>query len=108
MAQDEARSNWSYDLQGALVVVATVGWIFFGLASSGEDELPSCTDVWEVGDTLPSDYSGCEYPSGAADEGGVTCADGEVMFDYRNELHAVADAVIQDGYAEAYQDCLGG
>jgi len=96
-----------YDVWGVVVVVGTLALIVLGLVFSHED-LPACGEVWTAGSTLPRDYQGCQYPSGATAGAGFTCADCSILFDYRLQLYAVADGIIESGYREAYLHCLTG
>ncbi len=63
------------------------------------DGLPTCSDVWAEGETLPEDYAGCM--DGDIEEVLVTieCADGSALAGHEDRYWALLGGVVKDAGA---------
>lgn len=69
--------------------------------------LPDCTEVWQDGETLPADYSGCVADGEPVAAKRQRCASGQVLVTYADRYYAAAGQVINDvgelASSKAYQ-----
>jgi hypothetical protein len=105
-----------------LVVAAAIAFMATGCSGDGGNDkasaetsggLPTCSDVWGDGKTLPDDYNGCA--DGDTIEAAVIqdCDSGIGRFTtYRDQFHALLGGKITEApssskeYAAAYEKCM--
>lgn len=83
---------------------------------------PACADIWVVGETLPTDFAGCEEDGAVVSDAGLECTDGTTLYVYENpktgddqffgitgQKIGKADGEGDDAapYAKAYDSCAG-
>jgi hypothetical protein len=74
-------------------------------ASGLVESLPSCSDVWQTGETLPEDYDGCVIEGNEVKVFSPTeCPSGTQHATYEDRWYAVLGGEIQESKASIYSD----
>lgn len=75
--------------------------------SNSSPSLPQCSEIWVVGQTLPTDYDGCSKD--ATTEAAVTasCTDGDTFTTYEDRLWAKLGGPIAATTSPGYTACRG-